>query len=279
MNNRQVAVPERTAARAGDYEVKVDGGSLAVELRGTGFPILFIHGWGLDRRVWRPQIEALSARFQTIAWDRRGFGLSTAPGDLTLEPGDIEVVTAAFGLDRYAIVGMSQGCRVAVSFAASHPETVAALVLQGSPLTVEGIPPCSEPAIPLSRFAELVRAGELDELRATWRSHPLLAVASAEAETILDQVIADYAGRDLKGAPAMLPLSLATASQLKMPVLVLFGDAETDLRKWIASQLCDVIPQVQNQVVKSGGHLCNLDNPTDYNWRLERFISYHGSLR
>src|SRR5690606_18355591 len=53
-------------------QVSVEGGSLAVETIGVGPPLILLHGWTLDRRMWMPQIAALARRYQLIAYDRRG---------------------------------------------------------------------------------------------------------------------------------------------------------------------------------------------------------------
>ena len=102
------------------HHVPVPGGDLVVEVAGAGPAIFFLHGWTLDRRQWRGQ-GALADRFTLVAWDRRGFGQSSAPSDLAEEAADVARVAAALGLDRYHLVGLSQGGKVALSHAASRP--------------------------------------------------------------------------------------------------------------------------------------------------------------
>jgi hypothetical protein len=52
----------------------LNGTQLYFEVAGRGPALLFLHGFTLDRRMWRPQVEALSARFRADDWwPRRAF--------------------------------------------------------------------------------------------------------------------------------------------------------------------------------------------------------------
>ena len=79
---------------------EVNGTKLHYELYGSGPPVLLLHGFGLDRRMWRPQVEALSKRHLVICYDARGFGRSANPG-----PRPYSHFTDAAALLRYLEVG------------------------------------------------------------------------------------------------------------------------------------------------------------------------------
>lgn len=64
----------RTMLRA-----KVNGLSVAYERTGNGPALILLHGFTHDSRVWRPQLESLSAQFTVIAWDAPGAGQSSDP--------------------------------------------------------------------------------------------------------------------------------------------------------------------------------------------------------
>jgi pimeloyl-ACP methyl ester carboxylesterase len=69
-----------------------------------------------------------------VRYDERGCGLSDAePGDLSVESwvGDLETVVDSAGLDRFGLLGVSQGAAIAVAYAARHPDRVSDLVLYG----------------------------------------------------------------------------------------------------------------------------------------------------
>jgi pimeloyl-ACP methyl ester carboxylesterase/DNA-binding SARP family transcriptional activator len=84
--------------------------------------------------LWRHLARELAREFRLVRYDQRGNGLSDWDvDDLSLEACvcDLETVIDAVGLARFALLGVSQGARVAVAYAIRHPERVRRLVLYG----------------------------------------------------------------------------------------------------------------------------------------------------
>lgn len=254
-------------------EIGVRGGSIALEIVGEGLPLVLLHGWALDRRVWEPQVAALAAAFQVIAVDRRGFGRSTAPPNLAGEVDDLVVIRKVLGLPRMAIAGMSQAGRIALQFALAHPDGTSALILQGAPL--DGFLPGPRPpeAIPLASYSALARAGELERMKSLWRRHPLMRATPACRE-LLDRLLADYGGRDLL-APAPSPLVSIAGSleDVYCPTLVVTGEHDTPWRQLVADALVYGIPNAARATVPGAGHLCNLTHPDAFNDLVANFLS------
>ena len=57
-----------------DGEVDVGDGMIRLTVAGEGHPLILLHGWTLDRRMWQPQVVDLAKHFQLVMPDRRGFG-------------------------------------------------------------------------------------------------------------------------------------------------------------------------------------------------------------
>jgi pimeloyl-ACP methyl ester carboxylesterase len=259
-------------SRTGVVEIGVRGGTIELEVAGSGTPLVLLHGWALDRRVWSPQIAPLSRRFQVIAVDRRGFGRSTAPPGLAAEVDDLLIVRKKLGLPPMILVGMSQAGRVALQFALAHAESVAGLILHGAPLDGFLPEPRRDEAIPVSSYIALARTGQLERMKALWRGHPLMRAPSPAARSCLDLLLTDYQGRDLL-TPQSAPLA-STAGRLEdvyAPALIVTGERDTKWRQLVGDALAYGLPHGRRAVVVGGEHLCNLSHPEDYNALIESF--------
>ena len=87
--------------------------------------------WPAGRRLW----ESLARGHRLVRYDGRGMGLSDPAEEFSLETRlrDLEAVVDAAGLERFALLGMSEGAHTALRYAARHPERVSHLVLYGIP--------------------------------------------------------------------------------------------------------------------------------------------------
>lgn len=263
-----------TEADEGVRRLSVDGGEILLETRGQGPPILLLHGWSLDRRIWRPQLDGLSHRFRLIAQDRRGFGESTAPPSLEQEIDDLRRLCEALGLSRMLLVGMSQGGRVALHFARTHPELLAGLVLQGAPLDGFEPQPHGADAIPLDHLTQLAREGRIVEMRAMLRRHPLMRGGAPELDAALAEFIDDYDARDLlAGAPHGLAPMAGALGAIAVPTLVITGTHDTPWRRLVGDALAYGIPGARRATIPGGPHLCNFTHAADYNRLLADFAA------
>jgi pimeloyl-ACP methyl ester carboxylesterase/DNA-binding winged helix-turn-helix (wHTH) protein len=117
-----------------------DGVHLAVATCGSGPPVVKCANWmnhieyDWQSPIWLPFIDALSRRFRLIRYDERGNGLSDwNADDMSFEAfvHDLETVVDHLGLERFALLGLSQGAAVSIAYATRHPERVSRLVLCG----------------------------------------------------------------------------------------------------------------------------------------------------
>ena len=120
--------------------VTADGVRIAFASSGKGPPLVKCANWlnhlefDWQSPVWRHLMRELSSEFRLIRYDERGNGLSDwKVEDFSYEAlvRDLESVVDAAGLDRFPLLGISQGCAVAIGYAVRHPERVTRLVLHG----------------------------------------------------------------------------------------------------------------------------------------------------
>jgi pimeloyl-ACP methyl ester carboxylesterase len=112
--------------------IRVGSADISYVSTGAGEVVLLVQGVGVAGDGWRPQVEALTARFRTIAVDNRGVGRSSLGSDpLTIErmASDALVVMDAEAVDRFHLVGHSMGGLIALRIALTARERVRSLSL------------------------------------------------------------------------------------------------------------------------------------------------------
>jgi DNA-binding SARP family transcriptional activator/pimeloyl-ACP methyl ester carboxylesterase len=116
-----------------------DGARLAYSVVGDGPPLVKAANWlnhlefDFDSPVWRHWIEGFSDGHSLLRYDERGNGLSDWQAELSFEAfvDDLESVVDAAGLDRFDMLGISQGASVAIAYAVRHPHRVRRLIVYG----------------------------------------------------------------------------------------------------------------------------------------------------
>jgi len=117
-----------------------DGTGLAYSIVGEGPPLVKTANWlnhleyDWDSPVWRHWIKAIIGDHQLVRYDERGNGLSDwNSDDISFETfvDDLVSVVDAAGLERFDLLGISQGCSVSIAYAVRHPERVRKMVLYG----------------------------------------------------------------------------------------------------------------------------------------------------
>ena len=133
-----------TSNHAGDQRIQFatgrDGTRIAYATHGVGPPLVRAAHWlthlqyDWESPIWRPWLTDLGRRFTMIRYDERGCGLSDwHAADFSLDAWveDLEAVVDAARVNRFALLGMSQGAAVAIAYAVRHPERISHLVLFG----------------------------------------------------------------------------------------------------------------------------------------------------
>ena len=118
---------------------------------GSGYPVICLHGNGLNRELWRHLMSELSKKYRAFVYELRGMGKSETPGKpgLTItneeHAKDLEGFMDALNIKEAAIVAHAFGAFVSMRFAIDHPKRVRAMVVVGTSAkmkgkTLEGIP-------------------------------------------------------------------------------------------------------------------------------------------
>ncbi len=257
-----------------EASVAVAGGTLSMEIAGVGQPsLLMLHGWTLDRRMWRSQVRGLSDMATLLLPDRRGFGRSPAPPGLAQEPDDVPALLDHLGLASAIIVGHSQAGRVALTAAARYPDRVVGLVLLAAPHDGAPPDPAIEPPLPLARLTDMVRSGDVAAARQLWRSHPMLRVPDAATAQLLDEILGDYEGRDLLVPAQALPIDDDLLTSIRCPALILTGDADAPSRVTAAQRLADGLRHATLLLLPGAGHMATISHADAVNRAIRDFLT------
>ncbi len=138
--NTSLPGAEQHYAQEIQFCVTRDGVQLAYSRVGSGPPLVKTGNWmthlefDFESPIWRHLYRGLSRDHTLIRYDARGNGLSDRDiENVSFEAfvSDLEAIVDATGLDRFALLGISQGCAVSIAYAVRHPERVTHLILFG----------------------------------------------------------------------------------------------------------------------------------------------------
>jgi pimeloyl-ACP methyl ester carboxylesterase len=235
--------------------------------------ILLVHGSVVTRKMWLPQLRALSNTYQVIAPDLPGHGeLAGIPLTFSNAVQTLADIIRQQANGRALVAGLSLGGYVAMELARQRPELVAGLVLSGCTLNFEGFL-----ASYLKLASWLIQRGwlklrkEQAEQRVRRMFPPALAdVAEAQLRAgvfpdALGPSYAELAGRDFTAVLGVYP----------GPSLILNGERDTSSRRG-ESKFLSAARQGRAQTIPGAGHACNLDQPEKYNLALREFAGSIG---
>jgi 3-oxoadipate enol-lactonase len=246
----------------------VNGVSLAVEVRGEGPAILFVHGYPLDRTIWRAQMEELEG-YRRIAPDLRGMGESDAP-DLGYGMGiyadDLAALLDTLGVDEVVLCGLSMGGYVLFEFLRRWRERVRALILVDTRAEADGAEArrARDAAAATAREngAEAIADAMLPKLLAQSTAASAPEIVARVRRTVAATPVAGIVGalaamRDRHDSTGLLP-TLAG-----LPTLVIVGEEDAITPPDAARRMAAAIPGARLVVISGAGHLTPVERPSD----------------
>jgi pimeloyl-ACP methyl ester carboxylesterase len=255
-----------------DY-VAVDAVTVAVEVAGTGPPLVLLHGVPQDSRAWRRQLDGLRDEFTVVAWDAPGCGRSADPPETWrfAEYADcLAGVITSLGLVDPVIGGLSWGGALAIEFQHRHPGVASALVLAGAYAGWAGSLP---PEVCAERLASCLAQSEM----APEDFVPVWLPGLLTSDTFVDEVTAMMSDFHPSGfrtmAHAVAEADLRPSlPEIDVPVLLLYGDADKRApADTVGAALAAQIPGSRLVVIPGTGHLCNIEQPEPFDDAIRTF--------
>jgi pimeloyl-ACP methyl ester carboxylesterase len=240
------------------HDVNVAGAQFAAYRLAGGAPVsvpelIWAHGWGHSHASLLPLAEAMRPRADSRLVDLLGFGASPLPpGPWGTEDYADAMAEWLTGLPpcKRIWVGHSFGCRVGVQLAARHPQAMSALVL----IAAAGLPPHRSLA---TRLRQWPRRLAFRALRAMTPEGPAR-----------DRLRERFGSSDYRNAGAMRPVLVKAvnenlsepARRIRVPVVLIHGDGDTESPPEIAQRFQALIPGSRLHLLRGFDHLSIISN-------------------
>lgn len=247
----------------------VHGARLRYQIAGAGEPLILLHGFTLDLRMWDDQFEQFAQRFHVVRYDLRGFGQSTVPnGKPYCHADDLAALLDHLRIDRAHVMGLSLGGGIALDFACLHPDRLNRLVLVDT--TLGGYPW-------RMRFDYKRGATTISDIRCNWLAHDFFmpALRNPAVNARLMQIVNDYSGwhwvnQDCDAFPP--PSVYERLETIRARTLVLVGEWDVPDFRDIADVLARRIPNAHKVVIAKAGHMANMEQPEAVNRAVMDFL-------
>lgn len=245
---------------------------------GQGEALVFLHGIGGNRRNWDEELRHFGKAYRAVAIDFQGYGDSEGLGEnfeFIHFVSDVTGVLDAIGIQKAHVVGLSMGGLVAQALYSQAPDRVASLGLVACRAADEPVlPPARREAFIRERL-EPLRAGGPEALALSLAPKLLGSTASPQAReqvmASLRKVRPDAYFTIMEARMRLQPL--LDPARIQVPTLVIGSDEDQVAPLEQMRTLAAAIPGARWREIRQAGHLINLEQPQEFRFVLEDFLS------
>lgn len=260
------------------------GQRLWYEEKGSGIPLLLLHGWCMTSSVWQFQLDALATDYRIIAPDLRGFGKSCMIKDgcnFDAYVSDIAALVERLELSQLILAGWSMGAEIAVMALKTLNAAVSGLVLiSGTPSFSQrdgfpyGLESQESEGMALKVRRNINRAftgfinnmftpGELDKSEVTEKVNSILSSLPIPDASVALKSLKSLAETDIR----------TFFHEIDIPVLILNGDRDIICLPGASQWMADILSTRSTHIVFTGtGHAPFLTMPDKFNSCVKDFI-------
>ncbi len=253
---------------------QLDTVRLYYEEYGQGAPVIFLHGFTLDHRQWRTQIDLFSARYRVILLDSRGHGLSDAPSTgygRDDRVNDLLAFMDALGITKFHLVGLSRGGVTAIGFALKHQDRLLSLTLVST-----GAAGWNN-GKKLDRVDQAAREKGVEAARALWLDWSLRYYGERRPELAkeLETMMREHSGAiwmDPMRGKYPRTIDLDHVHHIAVPTAIFVGDHDKIFVP-LGEELNARIVRSRLYRYPNAGHMLNMEHPDRFNRDLGQFLS------
>ena len=238
---------------------------------GSGPAVVLLHPATGTARIWSYQQPVFAkAGYRVIAYSRRGYGASDPvpkdnPGTAS---GDLHALMDYLRVPKFHLVGSAAGGGIAVDYALSHPERLLSLVIA-----------CAVGGVVDKDYVERMeslRPKGFDELPAAFRElSPAYRAANPEGSAVWAALERSAVTGNRFGQKAVNTITWSRLATMKVPALVIGGDADLAVPPPILRLYASHIPNAESLVVPEAGHSLYWERPDIFNRALLDFFANH----
>lgn len=260
------------------------------ERRGSGPPIVFVHGALLDHTQWRSQVESLAGDYTTVAYDVRGHGRTGGSEreaySIELFADDLDALLSRLDIDRPVLCGLSMGGCIAQVYAAARADRLSGLVLADTfaprlydrrewvqrslllraaiaPVRLLGYERVERALVWLhERFSGEGVSGDYEQVQRLRAEGPTMT--------------ADEFAKVVRAVASFHETTVEYAA-ITVPTLVVYGEHEAPFVRRHVPRLSVDIPDASVVEIPDAGHASNLDNPEFFTRTLREFLARVGT--
>lgn len=252
------------------------------DVAGDGAPLLFIHAGVADRRMWEREWSTWARGRRLIRCDLTGFGGTPVDAPILRHAADVTELLQSLDAAGATVVGASMGGRVAMEVAVAHPDLVGALVLADA-----GLPDfdwSERVRIFGAAEDEAMSRGDLDS--ATEVNVRMWVDGDPGHAATVDPAVRDLVWRMQRHAlelqepmwddldeHLLVPSLSGRLSQIRVPTLVITGDADVEDFRRIGDLLVSKIPGAERAHIPGAAHLPSLEKPDTFDEAVRPFLS------
>jgi len=257
--------------------VNIDGLHIAYQRIGEGPPLLLLHGFFGDSRVWSKQLAGLSSEFDVIAWDAPGCGQSSDPPETFRMPDYarcLSLFIKALGLVRPHVLGLSFGSTLSLELYRQNPGLCRTMVLAAAYAGWSGSLPAD---VVEQRLRKTIPDLDLPAAEVvTIYNVPGLLTESAPRATVDENaaIMSEFHPSGMK----CMTRALAEADlrevlpRIDVPTLLLYGDKDVRSPLTVGEELHARIPGSRLVVMPGVGHLSNFEAADRFNAEVSGFL-------
>ena len=271
--------------------------------KGSGVPVVFVHGSINDYRIWKDQIDPFAKQYRVIAYSRRYHYPNEWKGDgsdysIGLHAQDLAAIIKTLNLGRVHLVGSSFGAYTSLTTAIQNPELIRTLVLGEPPVLPLLVSNPDNPLqilslflrdfatakdfmkFALKHFKPAQKALKNNQLEEGVRLFASGVLGEGGYEKLSEEVKATFMDNAKAFQAEMLgrgfpPFPKEEAKKMILPALFVYGEKSPKFLHSVSDLLMNILPSCEKVVISDASHLIHGDNPAGYNEKVLAFLSKH----